>query len=150
MKGLGRLKEFDERSRKFNISDVLPFKKPRSYTWSCPINLDQGQEGSCTGFSMAHELAARPVKVTGIDYDYAYNLYKRAQELDEWEGSDYEGSSVLAAAKAAKEAGKILEYRWAFDIDDLVISVGYHGCAVLGINWYQGMSEPSLSGSLIP
>ena len=90
---------------------------------------------------MAHEIAARPV-MRGADSELAFRLYRRAQQLDEFEGEGYSGTSVLAGMKAATEAGYYSEYRWAFGIEDLVRAVGYHGPAVLGLNWYEGMFEP--------
>lgn len=145
-KRLGRLPEFDPRSRSFRITDVLPERKPRSYTWSLPISpLNQLQTSACVGFAFAHELAARPVRVQGIDYEYAQGIYRRAQELDEWEGSNYDGTSVLAGAKAVKESGKIKEYRWAFGLDEAILTIGYSP-VVIGINWYTGMMETDSDG----
>lgn len=147
-----RLVKFDERSRQFPIRAlVAPGLKARSYTWSCPIVLNQGAEGACTGFATAHELAARPCVVRGVNNEIARAIYRRARELDEFPGEAYEGSSVLGAFKAAQEAGWIKEYRWAFGETDLSLALGYKGPAVLGINWYAGMSDPDpATGLLVP
>jgi hypothetical protein len=143
----GRLVEFDKRSRSFPIRQlILAAVKRRSYTWSCGIVLDQGNIGACTGFSVSHEAAARPVVVSGITNKVALAVYHRAQELDEWPGEDYEGSSVLGAIKAGKEKGWYKEYRWAFGEEDLALAVGYKGPAVLGINWTEGMMDPDKNG----
>lgn len=147
----GRLREFDERSKQYPIRVLLPVDKPRrSYTWRCGIVLDQGYEGACTGFSVTHEAAARPKVVTGLTNEIARKVYKRAQQIDEWPGEDYEGSSVLAAMKAGKEMGWYSEYRWAFSEVDLALAVGYKGPAVLGINWYEGMCYPDKDGIIRP
>lgn len=61
---LARLVQFDKRSRKYAIRAAIGAKRPRSFTWSCDKWLDQGVEGACVGFSMTHELAARPAPVT--------------------------------------------------------------------------------------
>ena len=56
-----RLVQFDERSRAFPIRALIDADaKPRSYTWQCPVWLDQGTEGACVGFGVSHEAAARP------------------------------------------------------------------------------------------
>ena len=145
----GRRVEFDERSRLFPIRKFLPkITKPRSYTWSCGIVLDQSATPACTGFSMAHEWAARPVVVQGVTNKTGMDIYHLAQELDEWPGHNYDGSSVLGAAKAAEQLGKILEYRWAFGVDDVIATIGYHGPVVLGVNWYRGMMNPDAKGIL--
>lgn len=147
MRKFGRLVQFDERSRKFPIRALIADNiVPRSYTWSCNFWLDQGQTPACTGFSVAHEAAARPVIVPNMTNKIAQEVYRRAQQLDEWEGEDYEGSSVIAAIKAGKERGWYKEYRWAFSEEDLFISVGHHGPAVLGINWYEGMGNTGADG----
>lgn len=143
---LDRRVEFDEKSRKFPIMAVIPFQKPRTKTWDCKIWLDQGQEGACTGFAMAHELAARPIVVRNVTDDLARQIYQRARQLDEWPGEDYSGSSVLGAVKAVQEMGKIQEYRWAFGIDDLILALSWKGPAVLGVNWYEGMYSPDENG----
>lgn len=136
---LDRVVQFDEQSRKFPIRALVSAKKPRSYTWRVNNWLDQGQEGACVGFSWSHELAGRPKEVSGITNDFARAIYRRARQLDEWPGEAYEGTSVLAGAKAVSEAGHLIEYRWAFGLDDLILAVGYQGPAILGINWYEGM-----------
>jgi hypothetical protein len=104
---------------------------------------------NCVGFSMAHELAARPAEVQGLDAKFAREqVYWEAQKIDEWAGGAYpgaspfyEGTSVLAGVKVLKKLGYIDEYRWAFGLDDLVMAVGYAGPAVLGIPWYEGMFD---------
>lgn len=143
---LDRLVEFDEESRKFPVTATIEETKPRSYTWSCLTYLDQGSEGACVGFSVSHEIAARPVAVRGMTDGTARALYRAAQEVDEFPGSDYSGTSVLAGFKAATALGYFGEYRWAFGLSDLVLAVGYKGPAVLGINWLQGMFKPDADG----
>lgn len=148
---LGRLVEFDERSRSFPIRTTIPVTyAPRSYTWRCEVQLNQGNVGACVGFSWAAELAARPAVIPNITDVMGFNLYHEAQRLDEWPGEAYEGSSVLGGAKAIKARGFLEEYRWAFGLDDLVLAIGYRGPAVLGINWYSGMFSPDNAGIIHP
>lgn len=146
---LSRIPQFDERSRAFPIRAAFKgITPPRSYTWRCDTYLDQGQEGACVGFSMVHELIARPVC---IDKDAQFareGVYWEAQKIDPWEGGAYpgaspryEGTSVLAGVKILKRLGFIEEYRWCFSLHDLVLAVGYRGPAILGINWYEGMFD---------
>jgi hypothetical protein len=107
-----------------------------------PLNLDQGTEGACTGFGMAHVLSSTPRRVHGLTAGIAQGIYHQARREDEWEGEDYDGSSVLAAIKAGKELGWYSEYRWAFGLDDVILAIGYRGPVVLGVNWYTGMMQP--------
>lgn len=153
MVALGRLPEFDERSRSFPIRALLPSVGPRSYTWSLvgqQFPLDQGREGACVGFAWSHEAAARPVREKGISNQYALDVYRAAQRIDQWPGEDYAGTSVLAGAKIMLERGFIREYRWCFNLADVLTTVSRKGPVVLGINWYEGMFQPDVSGYLRP
>jgi hypothetical protein len=115
--------------------------------WRLPLRLDQGQEGACVGFAWAHELAADPVR-RPASLEVAQRIYNRARELDEWPGSDYAGTSVLAGAKAVCELGALPEYRWAFGIDDVLAAIAAHGPVVLGIPWLDTMLDPGPGGRL--
>jgi len=83
-----------------------------------------------------------------VDNDFALHVYHRAQELDSIPGTDYEGTSVLAGAKAVAEyrndqgLSYIGGYRWAFGPEDVVRTIGYKGPVVLGITWYDNMYDP--------
>lgn len=143
---LDRVVQFDEKSRSFPIRQLVATKAPRSYTWRVDTWLDQGQEGACVGFSWSHELAGRPKVVKNITNDSARKVYNRARQLDEWPGESYDGTSVLAGAKAIQETGYVKEYRWAFGLNDLILAVGYQGPAVLGVNWYEGMFDTDQKG----
>jgi hypothetical protein len=146
---LDRLVQFDDRSRAFPLRELITpaqAKKPRSYTWAVWCRLDQGNEGACVGFAITHEAAARPHEVPFIDANVALSVYGRAQQIDEWPGEAYSGTSVLAGIKAGQERGWYGEYRWGFGLDDLMLAVGYKGPAVLGIPWYEGMFDTDADG----
>jgi hypothetical protein len=142
---LGRLIQFDERSRAFGIRSTVEDKKPRSYTWRCDTQLDQGPDGACVGFTMAHELAARP-KVVPATYSKGMSIYNAAKKIDPWPGENYEGTSTLAGIKILQSEGYIAEYRWAFGLMDLVLGVGFKGPAAVGTWWYDGMFDPGGCG----
>lgn len=154
---LDRVKFFDERSRNYPIRTTVGVRQPRSYTWRCNAQLDQGPDGACVGFGVTHELIARPAEVQGLTARYAKEVYWEAQKIDPWDGGSYpggypfyEGTSVLAGVKIVQKLGWIEEYRWAFGIEDLKLGVGYHGPAVIGINWYEGMFYPDSKGYIRP
>lgn len=133
----------DERNRQYPATTLIPEgAKARTKFWACPIVLNQGRHAACTGFAVCHDAAAEPVKRTHITNQLAQKLYKEAQKVDEWPGEDYAGSSVNAAMRVAQSWGWYGEYRWAFGIEDLMMSLGYLGPAVLQIPWYQGMEKP--------
>jgi hypothetical protein len=144
-----RLPQFDNRSRRFGISDVVTAVEPKKKYWTPGVVMDQGREGACVGFGWTTELVASPKPFTiSAEYgnEYALGVYHRAQELDEWEGTSYDGTSVLAGAKVMQERGYIPEYRWAFGVEQVRDAVISEGPVVLGINWLEGMYETRPSG----
>lgn len=151
---LDRLIQFDERSRRYSMAPLTEGRRPRSYTWSVGTWLNQGVEGACVGYMLAHELIARPLKATGIDARYARErLYWEAQKVDPWAGGAYpgaspfyEGTSVLAGLKVAQSLGHFQQYRWSFTLEDLVLGLGYDGPACLGVWWKTGMDRPDANG----
>lgn len=144
-----RLISFDERSKNYPIRALIGYPTPISKTWDCKTFLDQGADSACVGFGWAHELAAKPVAVPVSD-SIARDIYHEAQKIDEWPGEDYEGTSVLAGAKVVQTIGHMPEYRWAFSLDDVIATLGYHGPIVLGFQWYEGMMDTDSSGFIHP
>lgn len=156
---LDRLVEFDERSRKFSIGDIREkSQKLRSYTWRCNEWFDQGNDGACVAFSLGHELAARPSEVKGLKNKHLIeDIYWEAQKTDPWVGGaypdakpKYEGTSVLSGVKVVKDLGYIEEYRWAFNIDDILYGIGHNGPAILGVYWFRNMHYPDENGFVTP
>lgn len=145
-----RIAQNDFRSlMQYNVDDRLEAeqRQPRSYTWACDKNLDQGSEGACVAFAWTHERAARP-KVGPVDNALARSLYPLMQRVDEWPGEEptYSGTSVLAGAKIAKEKGWIGEYWWADNVTDALAAISFRGPAVLGVDWYEGMLDTDADG----
>jgi hypothetical protein len=142
-----RLPEFDERSRLYAAVSPIDTRPFRNRGWTCDVYNDQGSEGACVGFAWSHELSARP-RIIPKDAAFALEIYHRAQELDQWPGEDYSGTSVLAGVKAVREhmnsqgVPYIGSYRWAFGIQDVLRVLSYAGPVVLGIDWYYDMYFP--------
>lgn len=146
---LDRVPSFDERSRRFPIRALIGDVPLKPKKWTCLQRLDQGREGACVGFGWSHELAADPVRVRVTDTT-ALAVYHRAQQLDEWPGEAYDGTSVLAGAKAVQEQGHLLEYRWGFGVDDVLAALSAHGPVVIGVNWHRGMMDTDADGYITP
>lgn len=138
----------DEASRDYAIVDLIDETKPRTRIWETSVTLDQGREGACTGFATAHDLNAAPDVTEDVSIVLARRIYGRAKQIDEWPGEDYDGSSVLAAMKAATEFGYYTEYRWAFGEDDLALALSHAGPAIAGIPWMTDMGQPDADGYL--
>lgn len=113
-----------------------------------PLNLDQGREGACTGFGCAHTLASTPRKQTDVDAKLAQAIYHQARREDEWEGEDYDGSSVNGAMHAARTLGRIKAWRWIKQPVELQHALSFHGSAEAGSVWLSGMFNTDADGYL--
>lgn len=136
------------------LFETVPAQQGKS--WRSGPTLDQGQEGACVGLSWATEIAADPApyrKSVAELNDLGFRLYNRAQELDEWPGVGYSGTSVLAGAKAAMEMGFFDHFRNGEDVDDLIAALVARstkeyvcGPAVCGVEWRDGMYDTDRDG----
>lgn len=149
---LGRIPVLDARSRLFSVSQFFPIGTPPvSKEWDCQLWLDQGQVSACVGYSWCHYLASEPDPISGVTPNLALKVYRMAQLLDDLPGEAYEGTSILAGIKAIKAISPdaIESYHWAFGIDELILTLGYLGPVVLGINWYSSMFAPERDTGII-
>ncbi len=157
---LDAIPEHDPKSLgSYPVAELLAAAAPRrGRSWVAGPVLDQGEEGACVGFAFGGDLAADPVRAGGTASDLdelARRVYRRAQQLDPWpDDIPYEGTSILAGAKACREAGHFAEYRWAANVDELVAvltttstsgSVTF-GPVVAGVDWHDGMYETDGDG----
>lgn len=147
MPAFGRVPSIDPRNANFPYQRLVSPQSLRSYTWTCPIHLDQGQLGSCVGHGWTHARDARPKSHVVTEQD-ALAIYYRAQQLDEYPGENYEGTSVLGGAKAMQEKGWISSYTWAKSLTDVLHAIGYAGPVVIGVNWLAGMMDTDGNGQI--
>lgn len=149
---------FDPRSKGYGVRSELGSVERKTKVWKLSTNLDQEKEGCCVGAAFTHELMAPPFAHKGLDIEFArQKIYWEAQKIDQFPGGDYpgaspksQGTSVLAGVKVVQKLGYITEYRWAFNLDDLIDSVSSLGPAVMGVDWYSGMFQPDLWGYIAP
>lgn len=144
---LDRQAFFDERSRGYAVLRPLRLTR-RKRIWTPPVfRVDQGSEGHCVGFGWGNELATSPVRIQGVNNEFAHGLFYGAREIDRAEGRNFpEGATVIAGAKYIKQRGFMDEYRWAFSIDQLIDGVVNEGPSVIGIDWLDGMYDTRPSG----
>jgi hypothetical protein len=145
---------YDAKSLNYPIRAVIGAPPERPKMWQPGVVLDQGQEGACVGFGWTGELIASPkpdpLVLPHTADVYARSIYRQAQTIDEWEGEDYSGTSVLAGAKIVQKLGMIESYRWAFTIEDVRDAVITTGPVVIGVPWYEGMAEPDEQNLMHP
>lgn len=148
--GLGRLHIPDERDKDFPMRALVQATPKRNYRYyqTGPI-LDQGHNPWCVGASWQQWLASDPIRTrNGLGMEV---IYRRAQEVDEWPGVGYSGTSVRAGAQVLEAEGHIESYHWAWNtavIADFLL-LG-KGPVVLGTNWYEQMFMIDKKGLIYP
>lgn len=152
--GLGRIPEFDERSRNFRALAPLNLTtaEPRTKTWRRGQAYDQGSTSQCVAYTGKGILNTAPAS-SYVDYDIRsdyseQDFYDGAQRRDQWPGENYDGTSALGLGKYLVEVGLIREYRWCFGLDDVLLALSYEGPVGIGINWYGGMFSTDQDGYL--
>lgn len=142
---LGRIPVFDEKSRKYSISRLVPDQTLKDKYWVRvnPI-LNQREASACVGFSWCHWLGNDPEPLASVTDEDGFQTYRLAQTLDDIPGVNYDGTSVIAGAKAMlqKFPDVFSGYHWAFGLQELLLALSCVGPVVLGINWYAGMFTP--------
>jgi hypothetical protein len=147
--GLGRLYTPDERDAAYPMRALVQAAPPRKWRYhqTGPV-LDQGGQPWCVGASWQQWLASDPVRTrNGLTME---SIYRAAQEVDEWPGVNYAGTSVRAGAQVLEAAGHIESYHWAWDIATVADFVLSKGTVILGTNWYEQMSLPDKHGIIYP
>lgn len=143
----GRSPSLDDRDQQHLIKQVpIPRAVTEKYWTPGPV-LDQGPTPQCVGYAGTQFLYTGPVRNKG-NLLAPSALYLEAQKNDEWDGEDYEGTSVRGLFKALQQAGYVTAYEWAFQLEPAVAYVLTTGPLVLGTNWYAGMDEPDRYGFL--
>lgn len=143
--GLGRHVEHDPRSRAYAAGTEPPGTPVlRTVAWQRHGEiLDQGHSGTCVGYALAAWLTCEPHCTTQEDASRYGQAFAESLCVD---GS---GGSVVAVCRAAKAAGVLAEYRWAFSVLGLLRAL-QHGPVIVGIPWVAGFDEPGPTGIITP
>jgi hypothetical protein len=108
---------------------------------------DQGDTPKCVGYAWGHWFEDGPITHRGqAPFADPSTIYALAQDLDEWPGSAYEGTSIRGGAKAMQQLGFISEYRWTKNLDVLISKILEVGPVVVGTAWWSDMCEPNARG----
>jgi hypothetical protein len=146
--GLGRRYTPDRRDALYPMQALLPAMPTRTsrFWYSGGWWGNQGNRPECVAYSGVHMLNDGPVLQSPVPCVDPRVLYREAQELDEWPGNDYAGTSVRGGAKALVARGFIASYHWALRIEDVVLAVLEYGPVWVGTNWYRSMYAPNSRG----
>lgn len=156
MYSYGRIESPDERDRYYDVEDVLPEGIPpitKRFWWDNAWWGNQWQSSMCVAFSWTHWVEDGPViqdRIVGREKPFMdpSDFYHTCQMIDQWPGTNYNGTSVRAGAKVLKHLGIIREYRWAFRFKTIVKTLLTLGPMVVGTKWYAGMERPNRRGAL--
>lgn len=147
---------FDPRSLQHRVAAGVSTFPTTGRLWKHGAVIDQGREGMCVGAGCAGDAAAEPVPVPGAGtFQYAAGLYHRAQQLDEWPGEAYEGTSVLAGCLAGRERGLWAGFDWAKSAEELAAGIVRPaskggGPGIIGVEWRSGSYDTDELGVLRP
>jgi hypothetical protein len=147
---LGRVKDpKDDRDRVAKLSavsgpvsaDLPDYKYWGDNTWRG----DQNGWPHCVAYSALHRVENSPLTYTaaGPVVDPKV-IYDRAQLIDEWPGTNYDGTSVRAGGAAVKERGFVSEYQRITSFGEFIdflrrpIASG-GGPILIGIDWTEDM-----------
>lgn len=148
--GLGRRYSPDARDRQYLARELVPEVADRSKYWAAFPALDQGSTPMCVAYSLTTLLMAGPMMHKTLPVVIPpVTLYHAAQDNDEWDGNDYEGTSVRGGCKALQNWGLITEYRWAMTAADVAAALVHHAPVVIGSNWLEDMFEPDAESGLL-
>lgn len=137
-RAFGRFAAVDTRDRKFRYRPKMsePLQRLRNRRWKDDKWLgDQGRTPECVGYAWSHWLINRPL----YQWCNPSGIYAMAQHLDEWEGVDYEGTSVRAGAKLLHRLGFISRYEWAQTAEEVAACLLETGPVVIGSMWREDM-----------
>lgn len=152
--GLGRLPAIDDRSNLPRFAMSAPKTEKTFRNWLSPATaqwprvLDQGNTSECVAYSTAKFLLTH--RIVNYPQESCNSFYKRCQLVDEWPGTDYDGTSVNAAMKVLRADGLISSWTWAFERDPVIRHILEVGPVVAGTDWTMDMFTPDRWGYIWP
>lgn len=147
--GLGRLAAPNPDDHKYLLRAITPPPERLSFIWPTKLVLDQGASSKCVANAWSGFLTCTPIATSQLSLGgapFIDSLYHEAQQLDEWEGEGYDGTSVRGGVKALVARKRIAEYRWAFEAETARLWVLTRGPLVFGTDWTRDMFAPDAKG----
>jgi len=147
-RAFGRLSIPDARDNEYPIRRTAGKRKSRTWYakgwWG-----DQRTTPRCVAYAWLNWVSdCRLPRGSRAPYLPPGTLYHEAQQMDDWPGTDYDGTTVRAGAAALVARGILTEYCWARTAADIVSTLLERGPLVVGTTWKLGMSTPDARGRI--
>lgn len=152
----GRWEDPDPRDEDFLLGAVLEAEGldepplPGYKYWRTGEILDQGATSRCVGYSWKQFQLSSPLRTkSGPAADKIY--WEAQNNYDSWPGAEpkYYGTSTRAGVKYLQALGYIESYGWTKDLETALRWLAFKGILVIGIDWREGMSYPSVNNDYI-
>lgn len=146
----------DDRDKAFPLSRLMgaPVEHVISKVWKPARVTNQGDESSCVGHACWKLLESEPFVSPHSHLITPSYIYVEAKKVDEWQGVDYDGTSIRAGLSVLKREGLIQAYYHAEGFDDaleyLLKRGEVGGPLVLGLRWTDSMFYPDTKGVIRP
>lgn len=143
----GRVPAVDERDRRYRMAAPASERTFRNWLSPGPV-WNQGATPQCVSYAANRFLTShRVVNHLPMALDA---FYRECQLVDEWEGEDYDGTSVRAAFKVLKRLGLVTSYGWADEVHAVARQILEVGPVVVGTDWTEKMDETDADGYIWP
>lgn len=141
----------DPRDEKYPLSALMGAEasRPVSKVWRAAQVTDQGTENSCVGHSCWKLIGSEPI-VRSPNITPSRIYVRSKEEFDEWQDSDYEGTSVRGGLMVLKSEGIISNFYWAESAEQALEYVLKFGPLVIGVRWTDSMMRPDAMGVIRP
>ena len=126
------------------IADT-PLNQSRCHAYQDRAKPDPLGCGHCVGYAAKHYLLCYPTVNRALHLSGS-DIYHEAQRVDEWGGTQYQGTSVRAGLKVLQTKGFISSYVWTSSVETVAQWIlSGRGPVLVGTSWYAGMDYPSMS-----
>lgn len=152
----------DRHLQKYGLRLILPdavetVERTLALPYAYRARMDQQAQGACVGFAWSWAMS-----ILNRQFYDAQWLYREAQCVDEWPGTDYSGTSVRAGGDVLRAQGHrriyygprpvegangIAAFHWARTVDEVRTAIAAGSPVVLGIDWMDDFDIPIQRGN---
>lgn len=131
----------DPRDKEYPFSLALPARaslRTYRYWYPGPLELDQGSEPACVGYTGANWLQSSPTR-TKVSHATGLELYRACKAIDGYAG---DGTWDRVLMKVLQERGQVKRYLWAQNAVEMDEWLLERGPVLIGIPWLDTMFWP--------